>query len=98
MEVVLVSVVLVSALYLLMVLPTSICLRAAEERGTDPLIGLFVGVLLSWVGVILFATSAGGRGRSFTAAQGRPVAPASELTITSDAGGAERREPVGARR
>jgi hypothetical protein len=99
MELVLASVAIVSALYLLMILPTSICLRAAEERGVDPLVGLFVGVLSSWVGVILFASGSDGRERSASRVTRQPASPPPDATTASEGGSAvERREPVGAGR
>ncbi|MDA0350770.1 MAG: hypothetical protein O3A10_00990 [Chloroflexi bacterium] len=86
MEVVVISVLLVTAFCLLTVLPTSICLRAAEERGVDPLIGLFVGVLLSWVGVIVFAPAAGRRRASSGAGEAPRPSPPSEAFVAPDRG------------
>jgi hypothetical protein len=87
-ELVLVSIVLVVAFCALTVLPTAICLRSAREREVEPLIGLFAGLLLSWVGVLLFVPALDGRVRvraseavppreSFAAseAERQPVAP-----------------------
>ena len=57
MDVFLFSAGFVAAFWLLTVLPISICLSSARARGTNPLVGLFVGLLLSWVGVAVFASA-----------------------------------------
>ena len=56
MDVVLFSAGFVVAFWLLTVLPISVCLNAARAREADPLVGLFVGLLLSWVGVVVFVS------------------------------------------
>lgn len=80
MEVVLFSVGFVLTFVLVTVLPISICLKVARERGIDSLIGLFVGLLFSWIGVIVFVPAAARHHRSLAAAGAAGRFPASEQT------------------
>jgi uncharacterized membrane protein YhaH (DUF805 family) len=54
MDVALFSAGFVAAFWLLIVLPISICLKTARARDLDPIVALFVGLLFSWIGVIVF--------------------------------------------